>query len=216
SIDFVLRYSFAPGAADDGVSLQVPVGLLAHLRQEPLDWLVPGFLHNKCDALIRGLPKTLRRPLAPVPEKIDRMMPHLKGRDVYRHGRLERVLGERLAALYDVRVPLDAWRMGAVPDHLRMNVQVRDNKGALVGQDRDVAALAERLGARVADRIAGERIREKLEAHGLTRFPVQDVPAQRVLDDGEGRLIVYPALADRGVSVSLVMAGTAAEQSRLS
>src|SRR4030095_6014854 len=139
--------------------------------------------------------KTLRGPRAPVPEKLDRMMPHMKGRDVYRHGRLERVLSERLAALYDVKVPLDAWRMDAVPDHLRMNVQVRANKGALVDQDRDVGALTQRLGARVANRIAGERVREKLEAHGLAQFPSLDVPAQRVLDDGGGGLIVCSGLA---------------------
>ena len=50
-VEFRLRYSFAPGAIDDGVSLQVPLGLLAHVRQEPLDWLVPGLLGASCEAL---------------------------------------------------------------------------------------------------------------------------------------------------------------------
>jgi ATP-dependent helicase HrpA len=215
-VEFRLRYSFAPGAVDDGVSLQVPLGLLAHVRQEPLDWLVPGMLAAKCEALIRALPKALRRPLAPVPEKIEQIMPALLRADVYRHGRLERVLGERLAGNFDVKIPLDAWRFDAIDPHLKMNVQVRDNKGDLVDQDRDVAALLGRLEARVAQRIGGQRVRESLEAHQLTRFPEAEVSPQRVLDDGQGRLIVYPALVDRRDSVSLVMAPSAAEQRRLS
>jgi ATP-dependent helicase HrpA len=215
-VEFRLRYSFAPGAPDDGVSLQVPLGLLAHVRQEPLDWLVPGLLSAKCEALIRSLPKTLRRPLAPVPEKIEKIVPVLLRADVYRHGRLERVLGERLEGFFDVRIPLDAWRLDAIDAHLKMNVQVRDSKGELIDQDRDVAALLARLQARVAERIGAQRVRESLEAHRLTRFPSAEVSQQRVLDDGQGRLIVYPALADRGDSVSLVMAPSAAEQRRLS
>jgi ATP-dependent helicase HrpA len=215
-VEFRLRYSFAPGALDDGVSLQVPLGLLAHVRQEPLDWLVPGLLGPRCEALVRALPKALRRPLAPLPEKIDAILPALLRADTYRHGRLERVLGERLEALFDVRIALDAWNLEAVDPHLRMNVQVRDNKGALVDQDRDAGALIARLEAKVTQRIETRGVKESLEAHNLKQFPAVEVAAQRVLDDGDGRLIVYPALVDRGASVSLVMAPSAAEQRRLS
>lgn len=215
-VEFRLRYAFAPGAIDDGVSLQVPLGLLAHVRQESLDWLVPGLLAARCEALVRALPKTLRRPLAPLPEKIEAILPALLRADTYRHGRLERVLGERLEAFFDTRIPLDAWNLDAVDAHLRMNVQVRDNKGALVDQDRDATALLARLEAKVAQRIGAQGVKASLEAHELTRFPNVEVAAQRVLEDGDGRLIVYPALVDRGASVSLVMAPTALEQRRLS
>ena len=98
----------------------------------------------KCEALIRSLPKALRRPLAPVPEKID--TDHAGdccARTCIAMVALERVLGERLAGFFDVKIPLDAWRLDAIDPHLKMNVQVRDNKGDLVDQDRDVAALLE-------------------------------------------------------------------------
>ncbi len=125
----------------------------------------------RCEALIRALPKALRRPLAPLPEKIDAILPALLRRDTYRHGRLERVLGERLEAFFDARIPLDAWNLDAVDAHLRMNVQVRDNKGALVDQDRDATALLARLEAKVAQRIGAQGVKASLEAHELTRFP---------------------------------------------
>ncbi|HET6473771.1 MAG TPA: DUF3418 domain-containing protein, partial [Pseudomonadales bacterium] len=214
-VEFRLRYSFAPGAPDDGVSLQAPIGLLAHVRREPLDWIVPGLLGAKCEALVRALPKSLRRPLAPVPEKIEAILPALLRPDVYRHGRLERVLGERLAGSFDASIPLDAWKLDAIDVHLRMNVQVRDPSGGLIDQDRDVDALLARLAARVEQQVGAQRVRDTLEAHALTRFPNEGIPPQRVLDDGHGRLIVYPTLEDRGASVSLVMARTEAEQRRL-
>jgi ATP-dependent RNA helicase HrpA len=215
-VSFRLRYSFAPGAADDGVSLQVPIGLLPHVRSEPIEWLVPGMLAQKCEALVRALPKSLRRPLAPLPEKIDAVLPHLQRADVFRSGRLERVLGERLEMLFGVHVPLNAWRFDALPPHLRMNAQLRDQRGALIDQDRDVEALLTRQREAIAARIGTERIRSDFELHGLSEFPPQSVPEQHVLDDGSGRLVVYPALEDHGDSVSLVMTATPAEQRRLS
>jgi hypothetical protein len=51
-------------------------------------------------------------------------------------------LGERLEGFFDTRIPLDAWNLDAVDAHLRMNVQVRDKKGALVDQDRDATTAA--------------------------------------------------------------------------
>src|SRR5262249_19770430 len=76
--------------------------------------------------------------------------------------------------------------------------------------------LLARLAARVEQQIGTQRVRDMFETHALTRFPNDPVQPQRVLDDGHGRLIVYPTLEDRGDSVSLVMARTEREQRRLS
>ena len=63
-----LRYKFEPGADDDGVTLEIPRALLGALRPEHVEWLVPGWLAEKVVALLRGLPKELRRPLVPLPD----------------------------------------------------------------------------------------------------------------------------------------------------
>ena len=52
----------------DGVTVHVPLRALAQLRPDGFDWLVPGFRLELVTALIRSLPKELRRPLVPVPE----------------------------------------------------------------------------------------------------------------------------------------------------
>src|SRR3546814_4903979 len=63
-----LSYRFEPGAPDDGVTLAVPLHLLGALDAARLDWLVPGLVEDKASALIRSLPKALRRNYVPAPD----------------------------------------------------------------------------------------------------------------------------------------------------
>ncbi|NJN52078.1 MAG: DUF3418 domain-containing protein, partial [Gammaproteobacteria bacterium] len=125
-VSYRLKYSFAPGAADDGVSIQVPLGLLRNLRAERVDWMVPGLLPNQCEALLRSLPKSLRRQLTPIPEKVDALVRGLLKPDVYAHGRIDLALGRLIEQTLEISVPADAWHAERMADHLHMNVQVRD------------------------------------------------------------------------------------------
>ncbi len=67
-VRLALEYHLEPGSADDGVTLVVPQEGLAQLRLERLGWLVPGLLEERVTALIRSLPKDLRRAFVPVPD----------------------------------------------------------------------------------------------------------------------------------------------------
>src|SRR5690606_33857996 len=63
-----LHYRFEPGAVDDGVTLEVPLPLLNALDPARLSWLAPGFVAEKAAALIRTLPKAMRRNYVPAPD----------------------------------------------------------------------------------------------------------------------------------------------------
>ena len=63
-----LSYHFAPGEDDDGVTVSVPVSLLSQLPKKRLEWLVPGMLEDKVVALLRSLPKRLRKNFVPLPD----------------------------------------------------------------------------------------------------------------------------------------------------
>src|SRR5690606_17460883 len=63
-----LSYRFEPGAVDDGMSVVVPLHLLNALDPARLSWLAPGFVADKAAALIRSLPKALRRNFVPAPD----------------------------------------------------------------------------------------------------------------------------------------------------
>ena len=69
-----LDYVFEPASVRDGINLRVPAPLVGVLRDEQIDWLVPGRLPAKVLMLLRGLPKDLRRPLVPLPDAAERLV----------------------------------------------------------------------------------------------------------------------------------------------
>ena len=77
SIDYELTYKFEPGDPLDGVTVMVPVPMLAGLDTEGFDWLVPGLRLELVNELIRSLPKALRRTVVPAPEFAERAMERL-------------------------------------------------------------------------------------------------------------------------------------------
>lgn len=195
-----VRYRFAPGTDDDGVSIEVPLGLLSKIRQDELDWLVPGFFEEKCIELIKALPKQTRKQLAPVPDRVATFFPSLIRVDRYRRGRLLTALAQTLRERFDVVIPASEWNMDRLAPFLRMNVQVLDKNHRLIDQDRDVEALKLRLLTHLEKRM-DSGLRARFETTGLTVFPETGVPESMVLTESGEQVLVYPVLVDKQDSV---------------
>ena len=210
-VEVSLGYKFAPGEPDDGVTARVDLGQLAQLDADALDWLVPGFFEQKCVALVRGLPKAIRRQLAPAPDRVAAILPKLHAPRTYRCGKLLPAISNAIRAAFGVTVPVSEWRVEALAPHLRMNVQVRGERRRVVDQDRDVDALRSRLLAKVESVIAGDW-RAQHERLAMLTFPEQGVPATLPVQTPAGRAVVYPVLVDRGSSVDLLIHPTPAAQ----
>ncbi len=208
-----VAYKFAPGEPDDGVSLRANSLQLMRLDRNAVDWLVPGFFEEKCLALGKGLPKSLRRRLAPLGETIRIVQERLRRPDIYRQGSLANALSDAVRACRGVEIPVDAWRMHDLPGHLRMNVQIRDSR-RIRDQDRDVDALRRRHQA-TTERNLTAAGRESVERRGLTEFPNTGVPESLVVEDGAYHGVLYPVLVDRRNSVDLLVRTTADGHSAL-
>ena len=208
-----VRYRFAPGADDDGVSIEVPLGLLAKVQQDTLDWLVPGFFEEKCIELIKALPKRTRKQLAPVPDRVATILPSLVRADRYRRGRFLMAFVQTLRDRFDVVIPASEWNIDRLAPFLCMNVKVLDNKRRLIDQDRDVESLKSRVLARLEERMDGG-LREKFEMSSLTVFPDMGLPESTVLDESGEQLLVYPILVDKKDSVDFRLASDQKQQQR--
>ena len=204
-----LAYKFAPGEPDDGVSVRIDSRLLMQLDRNALDWLVPGFFEEKCLALGKGLPKSLRRQLAPLGETMRFVQERLCQSDVYRQGSLADSLSDAVRAYRGVEIPHEAWRLHDLPGHLRTNVQIRDPRQRLLDQDRDVDALRRRHQT-ITERNLTTNRRKSVEIRGLTEFPGTGLPESLVVEDGAHHSVLYPVLVDRGNSVDLLVRATAA------
>ena len=199
---FEYQYHFAPGEDHDGVTIKVPVTLAAVVSKDALDWLVPGLLKEKIEALIKGLPKAYRKKLVPVNETLK-----IVSQELSRAKRpLISVLGEFILQRYGVDIPASAWPVNTLADHLKMRISVTAADGKELYGGRDAAVLLKQtIETTPADEF--ESYRSKWEKTGITRWDFGDLP--EFISSPESakiKWIAYPALeaADESLqSVSL-------------
>ena len=214
-----LEYRFDPTHQADGVTLRVPQAVLNQVTEERCQWLVPGLLRERVIALLRALPKSLRRTLVPIPETADACLRQLTPSD----RPLVSELGGCIKALTGVHIPEEAWEESSLPDHLRMNVEVLDGNGQPLASGRDLAQLKQ-CHAVAAEAGGWQPPAAKAFARdGITRWDFGDLPIELELNGaalvtGQGGAAItlrgYPALLDSGDAVALRLLDTrdAAEQ----
>ena len=150
SIDYELTYKFEPGEPLDGVTVMVPIPMLAGLDSEGFDWLVPGLRLELVTELIRSLPKALRRTVVPAPEfaerAIDRLIPY--------EGPITQQLADILRELGGQGINATDFQPNKLPAHLRMNYGAIDKRGKIVDSDRDLAALVRRQAGHIKSSVS--------------------------------------------------------------
>ncbi|MCX5661330.1 MAG: ATP-dependent RNA helicase HrpA [Planctomycetota bacterium] len=209
-----MEYRLCPGEPLDGVSVVVPVAALGLLPARGFDWLVPGMLGEKVEALIRGLPKELRVKLSPMAqvakEAAEGLERALAEEPALRDRPLREVLADRLGAQLGVEIGPGDWREESLPPHLRMNFRVVDEKGAELAAGRDLGALQASWRSRSAGALA-TKFDAALARDGLTRWDFGDLPESVSVDLQGATVTGHPALVDRGESVSLRLMGSPAQ-----
>jgi ATP-dependent helicase HrpA len=205
-LSLALSYEFSPGSDRDGVTVHVPLKTLPQLRADGFEWLVPALREELVTALLRSLPKDLRRPLAPVPDTTAQVLTALEPR---REPLLE-ALARELQRLRGVRVPPGTWDLANLAPHLRMTFRVEDDDGALVAEGKDLDALRAEVRPRL--RAALSAASAGLERTGLTEWSIGDLPRIVALP-GTGQTVRgYPALVDEGATVGVRVLDTPAAQ----
>ncbi len=224
-----LRYRFEPGAEDDGVTVQVPLPLLAGLLPDGFDWQVPGLRHELVTALIKSLPKAIRRQVVPAADWAKRLLGELSGTAGMRAHEGERPaasLADTLAAtisrLTGSRVTGADFDLDRLPAHLRPTFQVIGERARPLASGKSLPALQERLRSRARDsvaRVAEARTPNAIERSGLTSWDFDELPrfldsTQKGPEGSTNTIRAYPALVDDGASVSIRLMSTPADQAR--
>lgn len=209
-----LDYQFAPGSSDDGISLQVPAPLVPHLTQQDLDWAVPGLVAERCVALVRGLPKNIRKQLVPVPEFVSQALQGVNAQD---KPLLTTLLADRAQQLRRVSIDAAQWEEESVPQHLRPLLRVLDEQGKVVDRSHDLEQLQRKYRKQVeqGSGAGSTSARHPIEQEGLREWNFDSLPEQVEIRDGI-RLIRYPALEDRGDSIAIILSDSPAQAARIS
>ena len=193
-----LQYRFEPGHNEDGVTAIIPVHQLNQVSQAPFDWLVPGLLEEKCIALIKSLPKQIRKHFVPVPQTVKQCLeiePDFKGT-------LQEWLGNRLRKLTGEAIPLNVWNTDGVPDHLKMNFRVVDDQGKLLDYGRDLKKLQLKYTAKAEDSF-DQIAADELNYTGCIQWAFDDLPdTYQFIQKGQ-TFIGFPAIIDEGDAVGV-------------
>ncbi|MDT5328485.1 MAG: ATP-dependent helicase HrpA, partial [Mycobacterium sp.] len=204
-----VTYRFEPGAPDDGITVHVPVEVLARLGGDEFAWHVPALREELITALIRSLPKDLRRNFVPAPDTARAVLATL---DPDGAPLLEALQGE-LRRRSGVLVPIDAFDLDKVPAHLRVTFAVETADGTEMARGKDIDALQERLATPVRQAVAGA-VAGDLERTGLRLWPddLDDLPRTVERTTGSHTVRGFPALVDAGTAVDVRVFATQAEQ----
>ena len=197
-----LSYAYEPGAKHDGVTVHVPLKVLPQLRDVGFDWLVPAFRLELVTALIRSLPKDVRKAFVPIPETAERALAAMKPRS----GPLTQILAATLgieAAHFDT---------ARLPPHLRMTFRIEDDDGEGLAEHHDLAVLREHLRPRLQAELG--KATRGLERSGLTDWTIGALSREIELEGTGGAVKAYPALVDEGDSVAVRALDSPAEQAR--
>ncbi|WP_405472208.1 ATP-dependent RNA helicase HrpA [Paenarthrobacter ilicis] len=245
--DLPLSYEFhpvAPGSVpnpSDGVTAEVPVLFLNQLDDAPFRWQIPGQRADLVTALIKSLPKQIRKNFVPAPDVARQATAALEADFDPAVDELEASLELVLRRLRGHVIPPGSWNWDAVPPHLRVSFKVVDSKGKVLDEGKDLArlqetlapatrrAIAESLGATPATTPRSKNSKQTVDAgpaasgNGITDARLAERSGMTTWDFGtverqvtrtvKGHDVTgFPAVVDEGTSVALRVFQTRPEQ----
>ena len=193
-----LSYVFDPSDDADGVSVAIAIALLNQFNDEDFDFLVPGLLEEKVQALIKALPKQLRKNFIPVPEFAAACMQVLdQSKPLYSQ------LSDQLQRMTGIRVELDQWRPQAIDRHFLMRYCLVDN-GAIVASGRSLAELKAEYGAKANQKFEQQVAHdESISRSDITEWDFAELPEQVNIQRNRASITAFPALVDYQESVAI-------------
>ncbi len=201
-----LSYHFEPGSYKDGVTLSVPIYILNQIDPTRAEWLVPGMLREKVQALLKSLPQRLRRHCVPLKDYAQGFFDRTGGSPISSKSLID-------ALIEDIRKELrvECQRTDFKPEnlspHLFMNFKVIDEHGRQLGVGRNLAELRSELGseAQAAFRhVAQANTTFEEEGDKLyTDWTFGELPELMEIRRGGQSLIGHPAIVDKKDGCSL-------------
>ena len=147
-VDCAAQYLHAPGDAKDGVTVTVPLFVLNQVSEERAEWLVPGMLKDKIQALLKSLPQRPRSRFVPLPESAARLASELSAPEVFGSGGLTDVLLKKARDETSLDIKRTDFKLDMLSAHFFMNFRIVDEHGRQLGQGRNLGALKADLGSK--------------------------------------------------------------------
>jgi len=145
--DCQASYLHEPSDPKDGVTVTVPLFVLNQVSEDRAEWLVPGMLKDKIQALLKSLPQRPRSRFVPLPESAARLAAELSVPEVFGAGALTEVLLKKVRDQTSLDVKRADFKLDMLSAHFFMNFKVVDEHGRQLGMGRNLGALKAELGS---------------------------------------------------------------------
>lgn len=204
-----LSYQFEPGTEADGVTVHVPLPLLNQVEENGFEWQIPGVRRELIIALIKSLPKPVRRNLVPAPNYADAFLGRVTPMELPLLESLER----EFRRMTGITIDREAWQWDQVPDHLKITYRVVDENNRKLNEGRDLAALKMALKGKVQETLSLVAD-DGLEQSGLHIWSFGDLPDHFEQKRGNYSVKAWPALVDEKDSVAIRLFDSQHEQQK--
>ncbi len=205
-VELEVDYEFDATSTNDGVTVNVPIALIDHIDAEAFEWNVPGLREELVTALLRSMPKAVRKPFVPIPDTVTAILPQLEESS----GNLVESVRAALRMVRDEPLPADALVVDRLPDHLRPIFRVVSESGDMVVQGRNLSTLRTQLKDEVRDVLSGGE--HPIVSVGQKRWTFGEIPKVLTTRAAGQEVQAYPALVDEGEIVALRLVADANAQ----
>ena len=197
-----LEYHFEPGGDRDGVHVRVHRAALSQLSDDRLGWLVPGLLEPKLLAMIKSLPKRIRRNLVPAADAAAWIAAEI--RPNFGETPFMSTVCAAMSRYAEMPVTPDDFQDGKLDDGFRFFVEVVDDQGETLAAGRQVDPLRTQVGVTedAPEPEAADESEEEWHRDSMTDFDIETLPDEVIRRRGGVQVALYPALVDRGDSVA--------------
>jgi ATP-dependent helicase HrpA len=233
-----VTYRFEPGAENDGVTVRIPLPLLPAIRSVGFDWLVPGLRVELIAAMLKTLPKPIRRNVVPANDWARKFADEIPPNPDVDETPLVEFLAGRIRSMTYTPVDVDDFELERLPDHLRVTFAVVADRGQIAARSKDLSSLRLKLATRTRESVAratargaagsaegsggtaggvasaGAPVRNELERSGLTTWDFDALPRTLDTKHSGGVVRAYPALVDMGKTVDIRLLATEGDQLR--
>jgi len=203
-----LSYHFEPNHARDGVSIKIPAILLGQVSAKVFDELVPGMLEEKITAVIRALPKSIRKQFVPAPEYakacVNAMRKSQQKSDLLTTQSLAERVAHLLFRLTGNEIPSEALQNLQLSEHYQMRYEVIDEKGNVLQSGRDLAELKKAV-KQTTRKAIDVLPKQSIEQQGLTIWNFNDLPEHITLTVHGLAVKSWVALRDDKDSVAIAL-----------
>ena len=208
-----LEYQFDIGHNRDGVTIKIPIDLLNQIKNRGFDWQVSGFRKDLIIALIKSLPKSLRRNLVPAPNYAEAFLERIKTTD---QPILESLENE-FRKMTGVKITSEDWQLDQVPDYLKMTFSIINSNNEEIASGKDLVLLKEQLKNEVQKALSTLTTKKivSIEQSNITDWNFGTLPTTYEEKQKNYTVKAYPALIDHQDSVSIELVDNQEEQQKL-